>query len=216
MPSIPNSDEIASSSSTRKTSLYEVLGVAPDSSQAEIREAYRRKSKECHPDTAVIRKEEASIRFRTLQQAYETLRFPDTRKQYDQSLAKTRFTQPLPPTPPAKPPPPKVPGTLELEERPLSSGEIFALFILMLTFLLCLFLALFVGVSRGEVLVQSLPQDSSLMHQLSLVTPPSSRKDRASTSRLPVDTDKQPDTKRPDATDNRLLSGPENVPQNAQ
>jgi hypothetical protein len=43
---------------------------------------------------------------------------------------------------------------LDPTDRPLSAGEIFALFILGLTFLGCLLLAIAIGLTRGESAVQ--------------------------------------------------------------
>ncbi|MGB8700011.1 MAG: hypothetical protein WCD18_11395, partial [Thermosynechococcaceae cyanobacterium] len=44
---------------------------------------------------------------------------------------------------------------LDLKERPLSPGEIFALFLLVVTFLGCLALAIILGVARGEMAIQT-------------------------------------------------------------
>lgn len=169
MPASPNFGDIASSSNPKQTSFYEILGVSPQSSQSEIRDAYRRKSKLYHPDTAAIDKAEAATRFQALNQAYDTLRFPEKREQYDKRLAtviprvKARSLRKT------KTPSRTTTAFLDSEDRPLSAGEIFALFILGLTFLFCLLVALFLGISRGEMLVQAIPQDSSLLHQLESV-----------------------------------------------
>ncbi len=60
--------------------LYEVLGVARDASQEEIRSAYRNAAKKFHPDA-----EGNSYFFRLIQQAYETLSDPRRRADYDRS-----------------------------------------------------------------------------------------------------------------------------------
>ena len=134
-----------------------------------------RKSKQCHPDTAIIDKVEAAKQFQSLNRAYDTLRFPEKRSQYDQwlqqqqtrqdarSLHRSRIQSPNGPAPLQSTP---SSAFLSSEDRPLSPGEVFALFILSLTFLFCLLVAIFLGVSRGEMLVQSMPSDSSLIHQL--------------------------------------------------
>lgn len=158
-----------------KHSFYDILEVSPQSSQAHIRDAYRCKSKQCHPDTALLDQVEAARQFQILNTAYDTLRFPEKRVQYDEWLLQTRSQSPVPAlkleqnsssnssTVSTKI---QTAAFLDSKDRPLSPGEVFALFILGLTFLFCLFVAIFLGVSRGEMLVQSMPSDSSLIHQL--------------------------------------------------
>jgi len=72
--------------------LYEVLGVARDAGQDEIKSAYRAAAKKFHPDA-----EGNSYFFRLIQQAYETLSDPARRADYDRS------GRPAPPTPQAAP-----------------------------------------------------------------------------------------------------------------
>ncbi len=70
--------------------LYEVLGVEPSADQATIKEAFYAKSKELHPDSAVAQGvENAGEAFRELAAAYEVLRDPNTRKEYDDSKKST-------------------------------------------------------------------------------------------------------------------------------
>jgi len=65
---------------------------------------------------------------------------------------------------------------LDASDRPLSSGEIFALFMLVLTFVGCLLLAVAIGLTRGEAafqthLLQSTPSvHQHITHVLQLVT----------------------------------------------
>ena len=49
-----------------------VLGLGPEAGSAEIRRAWRRISKSCHPDTGA-RDEESARRFREAREAYEIL-----------------------------------------------------------------------------------------------------------------------------------------------
>ena len=63
-------------------SLYDILGVSPDASQAEIKRAYREKSRELHPDKNK-NDPAATARFQELSEAYQTLRHPDERMNYD-------------------------------------------------------------------------------------------------------------------------------------
>ncbi|KAL4401788.1 Hsp70 binding protein [Malassezia pachydermatis] len=64
------------------TKLYDVLGVAPDASDAEIKKAYKKQSLANHPDKNPG-DETASERFQEVANAYEVLSDPDARAAYD-------------------------------------------------------------------------------------------------------------------------------------
>ncbi len=66
------------------TDYYQVLGVAPSSSAAEVKRAFRRRAKEVHPDlsAAVDGAEEMKLLIR----AYEVLSDPESRAEYDKRL----------------------------------------------------------------------------------------------------------------------------------
>ncbi|MCO5575613.1 hypothetical protein L7F22_029415 [Adiantum nelumboides] len=66
------------------TALYDVLGVAPDASQQDIKRAYHRASLASHPDKNPDRQEEASREFQRIGQAWETLGDEGSRKRYDE------------------------------------------------------------------------------------------------------------------------------------
>ena len=68
---------------TNKRDYYEVLGIDKNASQDDIKKAYRKKAKECHPDLHPNDKE-AEARFRELNEANEVLSDPDKRARYDQ------------------------------------------------------------------------------------------------------------------------------------
>ena len=137
---------------------YAILGIQPTASVLEIRRAYRELSKRYHPDTTDLPVEVAKGKFQQLNEAYATLSNPDRRSLYDLNIGYSRYNvvQPLP----------KIYDLqnnlqrqspqdwsnsyyLDNSDRPLSSGEIFALFILGLTFIGCLLLAIAIAILRG-------------------------------------------------------------------
>ena len=63
---------------------YEVLGVNRNSDEKEIKQAYYRLAKEHHPDKNPDRKEEATEKFKEIQEAYEILKDPQRKARYDQ------------------------------------------------------------------------------------------------------------------------------------
>jgi curved DNA-binding protein CbpA len=122
-------------------------------SAADIRRRYRDLSKRYHPDTTALPPAIATAKFRELNEAYAILSNPERRRHCDLTL------QP-PPTgiqgnrPPAIAPPPPVPDSAYLDprDRPLSGGELFALFSLGLSLAGCVGLVLLVAWLRGEPL----------------------------------------------------------------
>jgi molecular chaperone DnaJ len=67
--------------STTEQDYYELLGVARDADEREIKKAFRKLARELHPD--VSEHPEAEIRFREVSEAYEALSNPETRQLYD-------------------------------------------------------------------------------------------------------------------------------------
>ena len=63
---------------------YDLLGIQPDASIEEIKRAYRKLASKTHPDKD--KKPGADVRFRSLQEAYETLKDEDKRKQYNNQI----------------------------------------------------------------------------------------------------------------------------------
>ena len=66
--------------------LYKTLNVDKEASQDEIKKAYRKLSKECHPDVNPDNKE-AEEKFKDISVAYGTLSDPKKRAQYDDPMS---------------------------------------------------------------------------------------------------------------------------------
>ncbi|RDY08548.1 Chaperone protein dnaJ 11, chloroplastic, partial [Mucuna pruriens] len=69
------------------TTLYQILGIRATASAEEIKAAYRRLARICHPDAAPVdRKESSAGEFMKIHAAYCTLSDPEKRASYDRSL----------------------------------------------------------------------------------------------------------------------------------
>jgi hypothetical protein len=164
---------------TSETTYYALLGLHPSASSLEIRRAYRELSKRYHPDTTDLSTDTATRKFQQLNEAYATLSNPERRVLYDQKIGYSRLN--VIQTPPGLNIPVDQPrrtysssAYLDPTDRPLSAGELFALFILGLTFLGCILLAIAIGLTRGDSAFQ-VPDTSSnnlpTQQQLVLVEP---------------------------------------------
>ncbi|PRQ21897.1 putative DnaJ domain-containing protein [Rosa chinensis] len=69
------------------SSLYEVLGLPMSASGHEIKAAYRRLARRCHPDVvAMNQKQTSATEFMKIHAAYATLSDPEKRANYDRGL----------------------------------------------------------------------------------------------------------------------------------
>nr|XP_009392102.2 PREDICTED: chaperone protein dnaJ 11, chloroplastic-like [Musa acuminata subsp. malaccensis] len=95
-PSLPRrrppscSVAVGSSSAT----LYDVLGVAADATGVEIKVAYRRLARSCHPDVVAAQGKGASAadEFMRVRAAYEILSDPEKRVDYDRRVKAVVFS----------------------------------------------------------------------------------------------------------------------------
>lgn len=145
---MPKSSDRATSN---QTSYYALLGLHPSASAIEIRRAYRELSKRYHPDTTELLPAIATTKFQQLNEAYATLSNPERRLTYDLKIGYSRLSVIQTPSELNRPSPSpyKSSAYLDPTDRPLSPGEIFALFILSLTLLGCLLLAIAISLTRS-------------------------------------------------------------------
>lgn len=71
---------------SKQTDYYKVLGVANDADDRQIKSAYRKMSKQFHPDKAVkqgLTKEAAEKKMAAVNEAYEVLSDPELRARFD-------------------------------------------------------------------------------------------------------------------------------------
>ncbi|MBD3881959.1 J domain-containing protein [Phormidium tenue FACHB-886] len=136
---------------------YDLLNLHPSASAQQIRRTYRTLSKLYHPDTTTLPAAIATAKFQQLNEAYATLSNPERRIAYDLRIGYSRYTVIQPPADLYRPvtEKQKTRSTVYLDptDRPLSAGELFALFILAVTFLGCILLAIGVGIVRGEIVL---------------------------------------------------------------
>lgn len=133
---------------------YGLLGLHPSVSQIEIRRAYRELSKRYHPDTTDLPAKVATVKFQQLNEAYGILSNPQRRLAYDRQIGYSQISvMQTPPNWHRSPEKDTVRHSssayLDPSDRPLSAGEIFALAVMGGTLLLCLLLAIAIGLTRG-------------------------------------------------------------------
>ena len=161
-----------------KSSYYALLGLHPSASVVEIRRSYRELSKQYHPDTTELPKAIAIAKFHELNEAYATLSSPERRAAYDLKIRYSRVAvvQPLPNLHHYSSDDGEYESSsayLDPTDRPLSAGEVFALFILLVTFITCLLIAIAIGLTRPETVFPPLPvQNEIVPAQVTPKTPP--------------------------------------------
>lgn len=126
---------------------YAILGLHPSASPIDIRRAYRELSKRYHPDTTNLPSAIATAKFQQLNEAYRILSNPDRKSLYDLKIGYSRWSviqspRDLDQSASSSQQKWSDSAYLDPSDRPLSAGEIFALFILGLTFIGCLLLAI--------------------------------------------------------------------------
>lgn len=67
----------------KETAFYDILGVSTDATQAQVRKAYYKRAKDCHPDKHPNQPEKEA-EFKALSEAYQTLFDAERRSAYDQ------------------------------------------------------------------------------------------------------------------------------------
>ncbi|XGW00291.1 MAG: J domain-containing protein [Leptolyngbya sp. BL-A-14] len=159
-------------------SYYGLMGLHPSASVREIRRAYRELSKLYHPDTTSLSAAIATAKFQQLNEAYATLSNPERRTIYDRKIGYStvpviQSSLPLGQAKASTRPVPSSSAYLDPTDRPLSPGEIFALFILGLTFVGCLVLAITIGITRGDAVLQPITAHINQPHQEVMTGEPS-------------------------------------------
>ena len=152
-----------------KPNYYSLLGLHPGASVIQIRRAYRELSKRYHPDTTDLPTTVATKKFQQINEAYATLSNPERRFSYDLKIGYSRFgVIQAPPdlnTPVSKSYDWSRSAYLDASDRPLSAGELFALFVLGITFLVCLLLAIAIGLTRGDAALETQLTQSTFTQQ---------------------------------------------------
>ena len=129
---------------------YDLMDLHPSASTIAIRRTYRQLSKKYHPDTTELPPRTAKAKFQRLNEAYATLSSPEKRSLYDLKIGYSRINVIQAPawSEPDREQWSKT-AYLDPTDRPLSSGEIFVLVLLGLTFVGCILLVTVVSYLRG-------------------------------------------------------------------
>ena len=134
---------------TPSSNCYELLGVSTSANNAELRKAFRQLSKQLHPDTTSLPSDEAIRQFQNVCEAYDLLSDPVLRANYDLLIKKENnlISQ-------KKDPYLKNIQSVQFSKsigvrRPFSGGELFSLFLLIISIFFSLALGVFIAFLRG-------------------------------------------------------------------
>ena len=117
-------------------SYYDLMDLHPSASTIAIRRAYRNLSKKYHPDTTTLPSNVAVAKFQRLNEAYAVLSSPEKRSLYDLKIGYSRINVIQAPSwSDSEQEQYSKTAYLDPTDRPLSSGEIFMLVLLALTFI---------------------------------------------------------------------------------
>ena len=132
------------------SSYYGLMDLHPSASTIAIRRAYRQLSKKYHPDTTQLPPNVAVAKFQRLNEAYAVLSSPEKRSLYDLKIGYSRINVIQAPSwsDSDKQQYSKT-AYLDPTDRPLSSGEIFMLVLLAVTFVGCIGLVTAISYFRG-------------------------------------------------------------------
>ena len=129
---------------------YGLMGLHPSASNIAIRRTYRQLSKKYHPDTTELPSSIAIAKFQKLNEAYAVLSSPEQRSLYDLKIGYSRLNVIQAPNwSESNSDRHSRTAYLDPTDRPLSSGEVFVLVLLGLTFVGCLALVATVAYIRG-------------------------------------------------------------------
>ena len=133
---------------------YELLGVSSLADGETLHKAFRKLSKELHPDTTSLPKDEAAHRFQQICEAYELLADPVLRKGYDLKRAEMVSLRE------------KLKRDSEFvarnsfqnknfvgNRRPFSGGELFSLLLLVIAFLISVLIGIGFAIAQGRELM---------------------------------------------------------------
>ena len=134
---------------TSSYNCYELLGVSPAANNAELRKAFRDLSKQLHPDTSDLPRDEATRQFQSVCEAYDLLSDPVLRANYDlfiekeNNLISQKKESYLTNTKPVQ-----FSKSIGVR-RPLSGGELFSLLLLITSICVSLALGVFIAFLKG-------------------------------------------------------------------
>lgn len=195
---------------------YTLLQVKPNASPQEIRRAYRDLSKLYHPDTTTLPPAIATEKFKVLNEAYATLSNPEQRTLYDYSIGISRVAVIQAPAYLNRPASErkqyeKNSAYLDPTDRPLSPGELFALFILGVTFVGCLILVFAIGWTKGEIVFHP-PLTDAVVSEQSPSPTTTSGSSTPARSPVPPSVDAPPPSMTPEIAPNDVSAPPASLP----